>query len=104
MRLYTGPMYIKYNTVLRSKSRDQHMIKAARELTKGNGYPTTIHAINSFVLKLSKLTKATKVYRGFTRAKLPPSFWEANAFGTRGGIACLDLVGAEAAGAEQGGV
>ena len=39
-------------------------------------YATTIHAINSAVIKLSKLQVARPVYRGSTRALLPPAFWE----------------------------
>ena len=62
------------------------MLKLARELTKGNGYPTTIHAINSCVIKLSKLTKAGKVWRGIKDAMLPKEFWVPNEMGVRGGI------------------
>ena len=51
-----------------------------------NMYATSIHAVNSCVLKLSKLTVACKVWRGFTGATLPPSFFEANEEGVRGGI------------------
>lgn len=47
-RLYTGPMYHKYNTVLRSKSGEAHLVDKCRELCKENDYPTTIHAINSY--------------------------------------------------------
>ena len=79
-------MYVKYNIVLRSKSKDAHMVKLAKELTKGNGYPTTIHAINSCVIKLSKLTKAGKVWRGIKDATLPKEFWVPNEMGVRGGI------------------
>ena len=61
-------MYIKYNTVLRSKTNDATVLRLAKELTKGNGYATTIHAINSCVIKLSKLTKAGKVWRGIKDA------------------------------------
>jgi hypothetical protein len=43
-RLYTGPMYVCYNNVLRARTRGK--------------YVTTLHAINSAVIKLSKLTKA----------------------------------------------
>ena len=85
-RLYTGPMYIKYNTVLRSKSGDAAMLAAAKKLTLGNGYPTSIHAINSCVIKLSKLTKAGKVWRGIKDATLPKEFWVPNEMGVRGGI------------------
>ena len=85
-RLYTGPMYAKYNTVLRAKSRDKYLVELAASLTLGNDYVTTIHACNSCVLKLSKLTKAGKVWRGIKGAKLPKTFWVANDMGVRGGI------------------
>ena len=77
---------IKYNTVLRSKTKDAQMMKLAKDLTKGNGYPTSIHAINSCVIKLSKLTKAGKVWRGIKDAVLPKEFWVPNEMGVRGGI------------------
>ena len=51
-----------------------------------NAYGTTIHAINSCALKLSKLTSATKVWRGFTGATLPRSFYVANEEGVKGGV------------------
>ena len=38
------------------------------------------------MLKLSKLTKAGKVWRGIKGAKLPKTFWVANDMGVRGGI------------------
>ena len=79
---------MKYNTVLRSKSKDAYLVQQAKELTLGNDYVTTIHAINSCVIKLSKLTKAGKVWRGIKDAKLPKSFWVANSMGVRGGIEC----------------
>ena len=40
---------------------------------------TTIHVINSAIVKSSKLTKATKVYRGVAGGVLPESFWRPNA-------------------------
>ena len=66
--------------------KDAAMLKLAKELTRGNSYTTTIHAINSCVIKLSKLTKAGKVWRGIKDAKLPPEFWVPNAMGIKGGI------------------
>lgn len=72
--------------MLRSKSKDAYLVEQAKAITLGNSYTTTIHAINSCVLKLSKLTKAGKVWRGIKDAKLPKSFWVANAMGVRGGI------------------
>ena len=62
------------------------MLQLAKELTKGNGYATSIHAVNSCVIKLSKLTKAGKVWRGIKDATLPKEFWVPNEMGVRGGI------------------
>ena len=36
-----------------------------------NKYATTIHAINSVVVKMSRLTKVAPLYRGWTGATLP---------------------------------
>ena len=43
-------------------------------------------ASNSCVIKLSKLTKAGKVWRGIKDATLPKEFWVPNEMGVRGGI------------------
>ena len=51
-----------------------------------NKYTTTMHGINSAVIKLGKLTFSSKVYRGIAGMKLPPEFWQPNAFGVRGGV------------------
>ena len=51
-----------------------------------NKYTTTIHGINSAIIKLGKLTKATKVYRGISGMALPDEFWKPNEFGVRGGV------------------
>eukprot|EP00325_Prymnesiales_sp_UTEX-LB-985_P002783 CAMPEP_0174705770 /NCGR_PEP_ID=MMETSP1094-20130205/8869_1 /TAXON_ID=156173 /ORGANISM="Chrysochromulina brevifilum, Strain UTEX LB 985" /LENGTH=1050 /DNA_ID=CAMNT_0015903971 /DNA_START=465 /DNA_END=3614 /DNA_ORIENTATION=+ len=110
-RLYTGPMYEKYNGTLRFFSGLTHYASAdeipflqkkceslylgtwqpvnestAVQWSWSNKYTTTIHAINSCVLKLSKLTRACKAWRGFTGATLPSSFFDANEEGVRGGI------------------
>mmetsp|Transcript_34214 Transcript_34214/g.89391 ORF Transcript_34214/g.89391 Transcript_34214/m.89391 type:complete len:1055 (+) Transcript_34214:149-3313(+) len=85
-RLYTGPMYHKFNHVLRSKSGNPFICDMYKKMCKDNQYPTTIHAINSLIIKLSKLTVATKVYRGMCYAKLPDSIWQRNAEGIRCGI------------------
>jgi hypothetical protein len=53
---------------------------------KGNYYRTTLHSLNSTVVKCSKLTKATTVYRGSARGVVPSSFWEADKDGVRGGV------------------
>ena len=43
-----------------------------------NTYATTIHAINSAIITLSKITNAVPVYRGLSRAGLPKQFFEKN--------------------------
>ena len=42
--------------------------------------------INSAIVKLSKLTVATKVFRGISGKALPESFLKENDFGVKGGI------------------
>ena len=51
-----------------------------------NKYTTTLHALNSAIVKLSKLTKASTVYRGVHDMVLPDQFWTPNKYGVRGGI------------------
>ena len=108
-RLYTGPLFPKYNAVLRGLdtmvaflrndmikrccsgdvagkySRSELSYEAIRALHL-NTYTTTIHAINSSIVKLSKLTVATKVYRGVHKLVLPEQFWQPNEYGVKGGI------------------
>ena len=65
-------MYVHYNSTLRNG-------------TKGE-YVTTLHAINSGIIKLSKQTKACTVYRGVAGGVLPEQFWTPNEHGVMGGI------------------
>ena len=51
-----------------------------------NKYVTTLHAINSCIVKTGKLTRCSKVYRGMSGMALPPEFWRKNEFGVRGGV------------------
>ena len=51
-----------------------------------NMYTTTIHAINSVVVKMSRLSKIKPLYRGWTDATLPKSFFEADGMGVKGGV------------------
>ena len=109
-RLYTGPMYLKYNSVLRNigklrletddastltgdelvlelKKMERKMTTQARNAaTQGNLYITTLHVINSAVIKLGKLTRATKVYRGISKRTLPAELQRPNADNVRGGV------------------
>ena len=43
-------------------------------------------AINSAIVKLSKLTVASKVYRGVHDFVLPDQFWTPNEYAVRGGV------------------
>ena len=56
------------------------------KLCQRNKYTTTLHVINSAIVKLGKLTQATTVYRGLGGGVLPDEFWEANDYGVCGGI------------------
>ncbi|KAK3271455.1 hypothetical protein CYMTET_20194 [Cymbomonas tetramitiformis] len=78
LRLYTGPMFAKYNPLLRQ-------VLSGAEFT-GNRYVNTIIAINSGILKLSKIQKAVKVFRGLSGGLLPEEFWHPNAHGVKGGV------------------
>jgi len=87
-RLYTGPSFQKYNAVLRAlvKNAAEPFTRQFQELCQGNRYTTTIHVINSLIVKSSKLTTVTKVYRGSANGVLPKQFWEPNKQGVRGGV------------------
>ena len=72
------------------RSKSSECIDALRHspclFSCARSYETTIQAINSAVLKLSKLTRATKVYRGSQGATLPSRFRVADEFNVRGGV------------------
>ena len=91
-RLYTGPLYQKYNLVLRGspslRGAPPALTAALQSLCEGNRYQTTLHCINSAIVKLSKLTRATTVFRGVRGGVLPASFTNENDFGVRGGVEC----------------
>lgn len=86
-RMYTGPCFVKYNSVLRGLQSSIPFFRNSMEtLCKGNKYTTTMHVINSAVVKLSKLTFASEVYRGVSGGRLPHHFRHADVYGVRGGI------------------
>ena len=92
-RMYTGPLFVKYNLVLRAKPKapkhegyaktilDQHT-----KMCKGNLYATTIHVLNSCIVKLSKLTRVGKVYRGLADGALPERFFTPDTYNVKGGV------------------
>ena len=72
-------MFVKYNSVLRGlNSHVTFLEESMTRLCAGNRYVTTTHTINSLVVKLGKLSRAVKVYRGVSNAVLPDEFWTAN--------------------------
>ena len=108
-------MYMKYNAVLRgqnggankwNRSADHESVpflSRSRSPTKDSGvfadmheecvklckhnlYTTTLHAINSAVIKLGKLMKVQKVYRGLSAKKLPKDMLTPDRHGVRGGV------------------
>ena len=86
-RLYTGPLFVKYNGVLRGIDSSVPSLRAQFETRcMGNKYTTTLHAINSAIVKLSKLTAACPVYRGISGCVLPDQFLKPNEMGVKGGI------------------
>ena len=79
LRLYTGPMYVKYNAVLRGM---------AVATAGGTIYSSTVHLICSGLHKLSRvseLPKEMKLYRGSGGMALPSSFLEPDTSGCAGG-------------------
>lgn len=65
IRLYTGPMSEWYNATLRGKRKDE--------------FTATIHAMNSAIVKLSKLQRAATVFRLVTIIKPPDEFFAVDA-------------------------
>ena len=82
--LYTGPMYMVYNAILRQWPRDLYEAFAAGE----NLYPSTIHALVSAVHKMARLVKLPEglcLYRGLGgKMELPPGFYKSDPNGCRG--------------------
>jgi len=83
-RLYTGPMYECYCAVLRGL-KITCFAKKNLELNMGNVYVCTLHLINNAVVKLSKLTVASTLYRGLVGA-LPPQFQVEDEYNIIGGV------------------
>ena len=82
LRLYTGPMYLWYNAVLRGCPKEVF------DTLEGNRYETTVFCIISGIIKLSKLTEVPedrRLYRGLGGVVLPESFWTKTE-GFRGGV------------------
>jgi hypothetical protein len=89
VRLYSGPLYVKYNVVLRSaeapRARQLHaeLLEHANSMLEGNRYPTTIHVLSAAIMKLARINSSRNVYRA-PGANLPPDFFDAASNGTIG--------------------
>ena len=79
---------MKYNLVMRSSAEQppEFMVKNFERICRGNKYVTTLHCLNSSIVKLSKLTKVGNVYRGIAQGGLPARFWSPNSDGVCGGV------------------
>jgi ankyrin repeat protein len=83
LRLYTGPMFVKYNCILRG------FPKAVVDGLKGNRYVTTLHAIVSGIRKLGRVEPIPEgrcVYRGLGGMLLPTAFHKPDELGCMGGV------------------
>ena len=92
LRLYTGPMFELYNGLLRAYGNQEsrgivpaYALVGAGQDVRGR-FTTTLHVLNSGVLKLAKLQPAIQVYRGISGMRLPKSFTEKNELNVRGGV------------------
>lgn len=85
-RLYTGPLFVKYNSTLRKFTGVGLFEDQCASLCLGNPYTTTLHTINSGLIKLSKLTAAQTVYRGIRDGILPDQFWNEDGLKLRCGV------------------
>ena len=84
-------MYRWYNTILRNRlntdPNDRDSPFDNYKITGGNfPFVTTLHVINSMILKLSRTQAAFTVYRGTAGGRLPNQFLKPNADNIRGGV------------------
>jgi hypothetical protein len=86
-RLYTGPMFEKYSAVLRGGSLTAKQppmpVDKFEQLCQGNRYPTTIHVLNSAVIKMSKRSSITTVHHDISNGRIPTLFSD---FSEGGGV------------------
>ena len=87
LRLYTGPMFEKYCAVLRGvPPGSAFLTRKFQKLCLGNTYPATIYALDDALSKLSKISRAEKVYRGVAGLRRTDEFLTRDEFGVRGGV------------------
>ena len=74
LRAYTGPLFEKYNAILRAPIAAFFRGVLESLGCADNKYETTLQVLSAAIVKLSKLTQVSTVYRAPGRA-LAPSFW-----------------------------
>ena len=87
LRLYSGPMYSRYNRILREALSSES--QGAGTSASSNFYPTTIHVLVSGICKLTRVAKMPEgrvVFRGLSGLALPPEFFEKDEQGFAGGV------------------
>ena len=84
----------------KARQQDEEQMRYFEALCLGNTYATTIHALNSALIKLGKLGGAERVYRGVSSAVLPDWLWELSGGGNGKPIISSSLSGG---GDEDGG-
>ena len=63
-RLWTGPMFMKYTTVLRGiDGQARYYASSFEALCRGNTYRCTLHSLNTALRRLSVLQKSAPVFR-----------------------------------------
>ena len=91
LRLYTGPMFMVFNTALRALGDTQQKGLVPVYDTNWSGqdvsgrFVSTLHAINHGCIKFSRLSVAKEVHRSFAGMKLPESFSVADVNNVKGG-------------------
>ena len=92
LRLYTGPMFMFYNSVLRGLlSRERNKRPGDEEEDIEVKYKTTIHMISSGIVKLAEILARSavgsrKIYRGMSGMMLPDCFFKGDKLGWKGGV------------------
>eukprot|EP01052_Picozoa_sp_SAG31_P003957 SAG31_NODE_157_length_22047_cov_5.897849_6_plen_1697_part_00 len=90
LRLFTGPCYMLYNGVLRGMASGGYIQSGFPEKLIGASvaktFVTTIHMIQSGLVKLSRITPVRTVYYGLGGVKLPRSFDHANVRDSKAGV------------------
>jgi hypothetical protein len=85
-------MFELYNGVLRAwaNATDPGVVPSFAAVGAGldvcGRFTSTLHAVNSGVVKLSQLQPATTVYRGVSGMKMPEPFLVPSKFNVRGGV------------------